>query len=89
MFIHLIGYALVVWFVLAVLSTAYVTNAQWWNNPEPNIIRAGFAPIWRQGNTSTIHCVAGDATGIILGAAIAASLGFPMWIVFLGEYTNP
>ncbi len=37
-------------------------------------------PLWKQGVGSTIHCVAGDATGIILAAAITAALGLPMWI---------
>jgi hypothetical protein len=39
MFIQPIDYALVVWFVLAALSTAYVTYDQWRNNPEPNVMR--------------------------------------------------
>ena len=34
----------------------------------------------------TIHCVAGDATGIILAAAITATLGLPMWIDLIVEY---
>lgn len=32
-------------------------------------------PLWKQGVGSTIHCIAGDATGIILAAAITAMLG--------------
>jgi hypothetical protein len=36
---------------------------------------------------STIHCCAGDATGIILAAAITALLGLPMWIDLIVEYT--
>src|SRR5215204_5485746 len=43
-------------------------------------------PLWKQGVGSTIHCVAGDATGIILAAAITASLGLPMWIDLIVEY---
>ena len=35
---------------------------------------------------STVHCVAGDATGIIAAAAITATLGFPMWIDLIVEY---
>lgn len=37
------------------------------------------SPLWKHGIGSTIHCVAGDATGIILAAAITATLGLPMW----------
>ncbi|MBW8854044.1 MAG: multicopper oxidase domain-containing protein, partial [Bradyrhizobium sp.] len=35
---------------------------------------------------STIHCVAGDATGIIAAAAITAALGLPMWLDLIVEY---
>src|SRR5256885_3316493 len=34
-----------------------------------------FRSLWKQGVGSTIHCVAGDATGIILAAAVTAALG--------------
>ena len=43
-------------------------------------------PLWKQGVGSTIHCVAGDATGIILAAAVTAVLGLPMWIDLIVEY---
>jgi FtsP/CotA-like multicopper oxidase with cupredoxin domain len=44
------------------------------------------SPLWKQGVGSTIHCVAGDATGIILAAVVTASLGLPMWIDLIVEY---
>ena len=87
-------YALLVWFVLAGLSTAYVAYDQFANNPEPTVMKWGFvlitlytgpfglvlyvladkeprpgeherfiSPLWKQGVGSTIHRVAGDATG--------------------------
>jgi len=105
MLIQPLDYALLVWFALAGLSAVYVAYDQWRNNPEPNVMRAGFVlvtlymgplgfllyvladkepkpgtheefvrPLWKQGVGSTIHCVAGDATGIILAAVITASL---------------
>jgi manganese oxidase len=40
----------------------------------------------KQGVGSTIHCVAGDATGIILAAVIVLSLGLPMWVDLIIEY---
>src|SRR3954470_16067402 len=46
------------------------------------------APLWKQGIGSTIHCVAGDATGIILAAVITASLGLPMWLDLIVEYAT-
>ena len=32
---------------------------------------------WKQALGSTIHCLAGDATGIIVAGAITTSIGFP------------
>jgi len=110
-------YFLIGWFVLAVISTAYVAVDQFRNNPEPSVMRWGFilitmymgpfalllyvladkeprkgeheqfiSPLWKQGVGSTIHCVAGDASGIILAAVITAMLGLPMWLDLIVEY---
>lgn len=110
-------YALIVWFVLAGLSTAYVAYDQFRGNPEPAVMKWGFilvtlytgpfglllyvladkepragqheefiAPLWKQGVGSTIHCVAGDATGIIVAAVVTALLGLPMWLDLIIEY---
>ncbi len=54
--------------------------------PRPGEHEAFIKPLWKQGIGSTIHCVAGDATGIILAAAITAWLGLPMWIDLIAEY---
>lgn len=43
-------------------------------------------PLWKQGLGSTIHCVAGDATGIIIAATVTAILGLPMWVDLVVEY---
>src|ERR1700716_3337287 len=48
--------------------------------PRPGTHEEFVKPLWKQGVGSAIHCVAGDATGIILAAAVTASLGLPMWI---------
>ena len=112
-----IDYFLIVWFALNALSTAYVAYDQFWNNPEPAVMRWGFilvtlymgplglllyvladkeprpgeherftSPLWKQGVGSTIHCVAGDATGIILAAVVTAALGLPMRTDLIVEY---
>lgn len=39
----------------------------------------------KQGVGSTVHCVAGDATGSILAAVITASVGLPMWLDLIVE----
>src|SRR5213593_4048044 len=44
------------------------------------------ANLQKQGIGSTIHCIAGDATGIILAAAVTITLGLPMWIDLIVEY---
>lgn len=43
-------------------------------------------PLWKQGLGSTIHRLAGDATGIVVAAAVTAALGFPMWLDVFVEY---
>src|SRR5712691_1110648 len=54
--------------------------------PRPGEHERFISALWKQGVGSTIHCVAGDATGIILAAAITAILGLPMWIDLIVEY---
>lgn len=54
--------------------------------PRPGAHEVFTSPLWKQGVGSTIHCVAGDATGIILAAVITASLGLPMWQDLIVEY---
>lgn len=44
------------------------------------------APLWKQSVGSTIHCLAGDATGIIAAAAITGALGVPMGVDLIVEY---
>ena len=109
--------ALVVWFALTALTTAYVAWDAFTRNPEMRVMRWGWLlvtlytgpvgaalyvlscqepapgghedfirPIWKQSLGSTIHCMAGDATGIIVAAAITAALGLPMWLDLVSEY---
>ena len=54
--------------------------------PRPGEHEEFIKPLWKQGVGSTIHCVAGDATGIILAAVVTATLGLPMWIDLIVEY---
>jgi len=54
--------------------------------PRPGEHEEFTSPLWKQGVGSTIHCVAGDATGIILAAALTAALGLPMWLDLIVEY---
>ena len=43
-------------------------------------------PLWKQSVGSTIHCLAGDATGIIVAAALTMLIGLPMWFDVIAEY---
>lgn len=54
--------------------------------PRPGEHEEFIKPLWKQGVGSTIHCVAGDATGIIAAAVITAALGLPMWLDLIVEY---
>ncbi len=54
--------------------------------PRPGEHESFVSPLWKQGVGSTIHCVAGDATGIIFAAVITATLGLPMWLDLIVEY---
>jgi manganese oxidase len=54
--------------------------------PEPGSHEEFIRPLWRQGIGSTVHCIAGDATGIILAATVTAMLGLPMWVDIIVEY---
>src|SRR5438270_3346779 len=54
--------------------------------PRPGEHEEFVRPLWKQGVGSTIHCIAGDATGIILAAVVTALLGLPMWLDLIVEY---
>jgi hypothetical protein len=55
--------------------------------PEPGSHEEFVKPLWKQGVGSTVHCVAGDATGIVVAATVTALIGFPMWVDLIVEYT--
>jgi len=44
------------------------------------------APLWKQSLGSTVHCMAGDATGIVIAATITSLLSLPMWLDTISEY---
>ena len=64
-------------------AALYVLSCQ---EPAPGGHEQFVRPLWKQGLGSTIHCVAGDATGIIASAVITATLGLPMWLDIIVEY---
>jgi hypothetical protein len=64
-------------------AVLYVLSCQ---EPAPGEHERFVEPLWKQGLGSTIHCVAGDATGVIASAAVTATLGQPMWLDVVVEY---
>ncbi len=77
------GWVLVTLYTGILGAVLYVMSCK---EPRPGTHERFISPLWKQGVGSTIHCVAGDATGIIFAATVTALLGFPMWIDFIVEY---
>jgi hypothetical protein len=77
------GWVLVTLYMGPIGLGLYVLSCK---EPRPFTHEEFIKPLWKQAMGSTIHCVAGDATGIILAAAITAALGFPMWVDLITEY---
>ena len=77
------GWVLVTLYTGAVGAALYVLSCK---EPGPGQHEAFIKPLWKQTLGSTIHCLAGDATGIIFAAAITMALGLPMWVDIIAEY---
>ncbi len=77
------GWLLVALYMGPIAAALYVLSDK---EPTPGTHEEFIRPLWKQALGSTIHCVAGDATGIILAATITATLGFPMWLDLTVEY---
>lgn len=55
--------------------------------PAPHTHEEFIKPKWKQALGSTLHCAAGDATGVIIAATITGIIGTPMWFDMASEYT--
>ena len=77
------GWVLVTLYMGPIAAVLYILSDK---EPRPGTHEQFIRPLWKQALGSTIHCVAGDATGIILAATITALLGFPMWLDLIVEY---
>jgi len=77
------GWVLVTLYLGPVGFVLYVLSCK---EPRPGTHEEFVKPLWKQGLGSAIHCVAGDATGIIAAAVITATLGLPMWQDLIVEY---
>ncbi len=75
--------------VLVTLYTGPVAFVVYWlscREPAPGAHEEFTAPLWKQTVGSVIHCIAGDATGIIVAATITSLLGLPMGLDTAVEY---
>ncbi|MFE5540633.1 DUF4396 domain-containing protein [Streptomyces sp. NPDC056519] len=77
------GWGLVTLYIGPVGASLYVLSCK---EPRPGTHERFTAPLWKQALGSTIHCVAGDATGIMVAAVAASLLGLPPWADAVLEY---
>ena len=77
------GFVLVTLYMGPIGLLLYVMSDK---EPQPGTHEEFIAPLWKQAVGSTVHCVAGDATGIIAAAVVTALVGLPMWADFIVEY---
>ncbi len=77
------GFVLVTLFTGPFGAFLYVLGCR---EPLPGTHEAYVAAPWRQALGSTMHCVAGDGVGILVGAVIAAVLALPPLADFVLEY---
>lgn len=77
------GWILVTLYTGVVGYVLYVLSCK---EPAPRAHEGFVSPLWKQGLGSTIHCLAGDATGIVIAAAVTTTLRLPMWIDLISEY---
>ena len=76
------GWMLVTLYTGLVGAALYVLSCK---EPCPGEHAAFVTAQWKQALGSMIHCMAGDATGIIVAAAITMALRLPMWLDSLSE----
>jgi hypothetical protein len=77
------GWVLVVLYTGPIGLLVYLLSCR---EPLAGTHREFVAPLWKQAVGSTIHCVEGDATGIIAGAVIALGLRLPRTLDLVLEY---
>jgi hypothetical protein len=77
------GWLLVTLYGGPIMAAAYVLSCQ---EPATQRHEDFIRPLWKQAFGSAIHCMAGDATGVIVAAAITTALGLPMWLDVSSEY---
>ena len=77
------AWVLTAFYMGPIAATLYVLADK---EPAPGTHEQFIQPMWKQAMGSTLHCVAGDATGVIIAATVTGLLGLPMWIDMSLEY---
>ena len=77
------GWVLVTLYIGPIGASIYVLSCK---EPAPGTHERFVAPLWKQSLGSTIHCLAGDATGIVVASIITTSIGLAMWGDTIVEY---
>lgn len=77
------GWLLVTLYTGPIGAALYILSCK---EPEPGQHEEFVKPLWKQTLGSSIHCLAGDATGVIVAATITLTLGLPMWLDVISEY---
>lgn len=77
------GWVLITVYMGPVAVALYVLTDK---EPRPGEHEQFVRPLWKQGVGSTVHCIAGDATGIVAAAVTTAALGLPMSLDLVVEY---
>ncbi len=77
------GWILITLYMGPIALALYVLTDK---EPRPGEHEEFIKPLWKQGIGSTVHCIAGDATGIVTAAVVTAALGLPMWVDLIVEY---
>jgi Domain of unknown function (DUF4396) len=77
------GWVLVTLYIGPIGASIYVLSCK---EPYPGAHERFVAPLSKQALGSTIHCVAGDATGIVVAAVITTAAGLAMWGDSIVEY---
>lgn len=76
------------WLLVTLYAGPIALIIYWFScrEPAPGTHEKFISPLWKQSVGSTIHCLAGDATGVIVAAAITSLLGLPMGMDAVVEY---
>ena len=75
--------------ILVALYLGPIAFVVYWlscREPSPGTHEQFVAPLWKQTVGSTIHCLAGDATGVIASAAFVNRMRLPMAVDSAVEY---